>query len=81
MPAEDEGERLIRMISERRRTIIDGIAHGAPSADNIATGYREMTGWVKALDDIEEMVRKVYSAWLPARVPVKDDPPKRSGEY
>lgn len=81
MPAEDESERLLRMIVDRRREIVDLIAHGAPSADNVAGGYRYMTGQVNALDDVEDMVRKVFSAWLPARVLVKDDPPKRTGDY
>ena len=51
MAGEDEVDRLLRMIAERRTQLVEQIAQGGVSADNVQGGYRELSGKILGLDD------------------------------
>lgn len=66
---EDEAALLLRRIRERRSEHVRGLASGQVSAENIANGYRHVTGMIRGLEEAEEMVRDVFRGWLPQAPP------------
>ncbi len=81
MRGEDDVERLLRVIDERRQEIIDLIAHGGASADNVSAGYRDLTGQVKGLDLAEQVIREVMRPYLPEQIRVTTPAKPKSGDY
>lgn len=65
MIGEDEAERLLRQIAERRKELAEQIIQGGVSADNVKGGYREISGIILGLDAAADMVRDVFRGWLP----------------
>lgn len=68
-PGEDETAHLLRLIRERRQEQLEGLAAGTISADNVANGYRYVTGVIAGLDRAEEIIRDVFRGWLPLQRP------------
>lgn len=66
---EDEAAVLLRLIRERRTEQIDGLAQGNISSENVANGYRYVTGVIRGLDVAEELIRDVFRGWLPQAPP------------
>ncbi len=79
MPGEDEVDRLLRMIAERRAELVEQIAQGGVSPENVQGGYREMTGRLLGLDAATELVREVFRGWLPE--PPPKPKPTGIGDY
>lgn len=65
MPLEDEARTFLRELRQKKQEIINDISRGGYSADNVAGGYREMTGWVKAYDACETLLTEKFRASFP----------------
>ena len=78
---EDDVERLLREIDDRRKALIEQIARGGVSVDNVAGGYRDLTGQVKGFDEAEALVREVMRPYLPEVLRPEVAPKPRGGDY
>lgn len=65
MPPQDEGHILRQRVRAERDALIDKLARGAFSAENISGGYREITGRVSALDWMEQQIEDVFRSSFP----------------
>lgn len=81
MRSEDEAQRLLRLLHEERASLVERIAQGGVSADNVAGGYRELTGMVKGLDTAVEYVKDVFKGWLPDDIVPTRQPPRKLEGY
>lgn len=82
MPAEDEAEKLLRVLRKKRSEAVEQIASGTVSAENVQGGYREVTGRINGFDEAIEAVLDVFKGWFPEnhRSPTGPSRPPKS-EY
>ena len=80
MIGDDEVDRLLRLIAERRQELVEQLATGSVPSDNVSGGYRETSGRIIGLDTANDLVRDVFRGWLP-EPPPKPQPPRRIPDY
>ena len=78
---DDEVDRLLKRIDEERHRIADLLVHGGVSSENVADGYRDVTGQIKGLDKAEDIVREVFATWLPPKDKAPSVVKRYLGEY
>ncbi len=80
---EDEVDRLMRMLAERRADLVSQITSGTASSENVSGGYREIAGHIMGLDQAADLVREVFRGWLPQAPPKPAGEPKKGipGDY
>jgi hypothetical protein len=62
---EDELERTLKGIREVRDSLIAQLSRGAIPVENVQGGYRELTGFIKGLDQAEEIIKEEFKGWMP----------------
>lgn len=60
MRGEELYDSLLRRLREDRDALIEIVVCGGASADNVAEGYRDLTGQIKALYRAIILVREIF---------------------
>lgn len=56
---------LRERVREERKALIEKLARGAYSAENVQGGYREICGRIISLDWIEDQVNEIFRSSFP----------------
>ena len=62
---EDELERSLRHMRERRAQHVESLATGAVLPDNVPNGYMQVTGRVQGIDEAIAILKEEFRGWLP----------------
>lgn len=76
---EDDLDRALRNLREKRAQYIEALALGSVSPDNVPDGYMQTSGKILALDDAIDIVKDAFSGWLPPEP--KPKPARPPGDY
>lgn len=78
---EDEPLKALRKLRDLRHEIAEKIVNGGVSADNVAAGYRDMSGQIKGIDMAIEILQECFVHWLPEREQLRQVKPRPVMDY
>jgi hypothetical protein len=78
---EDDAKKMLRVLQEDRQLIAERIIAGTVSADNVANGYRYLTGVLAGYDAAIARLYEVFQVWLPDAPKFKEQAKRPMGDY
>lgn len=65
MIGEDDLDRLLRHLRDKREESVRALATGTASPENVPNGYMQLTGRIQGIEAAIDIVKDLFSSWFP----------------